>query len=156
MCVGAGVRRFCLVALLGAIAGSGSAFAALGGDLRSVESDAAHLAARAQSTTTPSYTVQEIETPSGNTVREYVADGKVFAVAWKGAWPPDLRQLLGSYFPAYQQAAAAAKLRAGRTGLVSIRQRNLVVERAGHMRSFSGRAYLTDQWPAGVSPESVR
>ena len=83
------------------------------------------------------------------------ASGKVFAVAWKGPWPPDLQQLLGTYFSQFQQAAQSAKQRAGRTPL-AIHQSNLVVERSGHMRSWMGRAYLSNQLPSGMSVESIR
>jgi hypothetical protein len=132
------------------------AFAALGGDASSVQSDAAHLQGSVRVTNNASYTIQEIQTPTGITVREFVSlAGKVFAIAWQGPWPPDLHQLLGSYFTQYQQAAQTPKQRAGRAP-VSIHQENLIVQHAGHMRSFTGHAYLTDQLPSGVTAESIR
>jgi Protein of unknown function (DUF2844) len=149
------IRRFRGGVLLGALLWSVKAFAALGGDARSVESDASYLAGSVQVQSHPSYTVHEIQTPTGTRVREYVSPaGTVFAIAWQGPWPPNLHQLLGSYFNQFQQAAAAAK-RGGRAP-VSIRQNNLVVEHSGHMRAFRGRAYLSDQLPAAVSEESIR
>lgn len=133
-----------------------SSFAGLGGDVSSVQSDAVHLQGSVHITSNTGFTVHEIQTPTGTTVREYVSPtGKVFAVAWKGPWPPDLQQLLGPYFSQFQQAAQSAKQRAGRTP-VSIHQSNLVVQRSGHMRSWVGRAYLTDQLPSGVTAESIR
>jgi hypothetical protein len=150
------IRRFRTGVLLCALLWSMSAFAALGGDASSVQSDAAHLQGSVRVTDNTGYSVQEIQTPTGVTVREFVSPaGKVFAIVWQGPWPPDLHQLLGSYFTQYQQAAQAPKQRAGRAP-VSIRQENLVVEHAGHMRSFAGRAYLTDQLPSGVTTESIR
>jgi hypothetical protein len=143
-------------ALLCALLSSGSAFAALGGDASSVQSDAAHLVGSVRVTNNASYGVQEIQTPTGTTVREYVSPaGKVFAVAWQGPWPPDLHQLLGSYFTQFQQAAQAPKVHAGHAP-ISVHRANLVVEHAGHMRSYRGRAYLTDQLPSGVTAESIR
>jgi len=131
-------------------------FATLGGDVSSVQADVAHLAGSLRVTPNAAYAVHEIHTPTGMTVREYISPaGKIFAVAWQGPWPPDLQQLLGPYFAQFQQAVHSAKQRAGRTPL-AVHRGNLVVEHAGHMRSFVGRAYLTDQIPAGVNPESIR
>lgn len=122
-----------------------------------MQADVAHMQGTHQITAAQSYAVHEIQAPSGIVVREYLSPaGKVFAVAWQGPWPPDLKQLLGSYFDEYQQAQTSiSKSRPGRAP-ISLRQSNLVVQHAGHMRSFSGRAYLTDQLPAGVTAESIR
>jgi hypothetical protein len=133
-----------------------SSFASLGGDVSSVQSDVTHMQGSLRVTPNAAYAVHEIQTQSGITVREYVSPaGKVFAVAWQGPWPPDLQQLLGPYFSKFQQAVQSSKQRAGRAPL-SVHQSNLVVEHAGHMRSFVGRAYLIDQIPSGVSVESIR
>jgi hypothetical protein len=133
-----------------------NSFAALGGDTSSVQADAIHLQGALQITTNASYAVHEIQAPTGTRVREYVSpSGKVFAIAWQGPSIPDLKQLLGSYFPQFQQAAQAPETRPSRTR-ISVRQSNLVVQQAGHMRAFFGRAYLTDQLPSGVTEESIR
>lgn len=133
-----------------------SSFAALGGDVSSVHADVAHLQGTLRVNPTASYTVHEIQSPDGTTVREYLSPaGSVFAVAWRGPWLPDLQQLLGSSFAQYQQAAQSARERVARTP-VSVHDANLVVEQSGHMRSFVGRAYLVDQMPRGVTAESVR
>jgi len=130
--------------------------AALGGDVSSVQSDALHLQGTLRVTPNALYALHEIETPTGIQVREYVSPaGKVFAVAWQGPWRPDLHQLLGSYFVPFQQAARASKQRPGRAPL-SIHQANLFVEHSGQMRFFRGRAYLSDEFPAGVKAESIR
>jgi len=61
------------------------AFAALGGDAASVDTDAAKMKGQARATAVAGYTVKEITLPSGTLVREYVsAEGKVFAVTWSG------------------------------------------------------------------------
>ncbi len=133
-----------------------ASFAALGGDVSSVHSDATHLRANLRVTPNAFYALHEIQTPTGTTVREYVSPaGRVFAVAWQGPWLPDLSQLLGPYFTQYQQAAQSPKQRLARAP-ISIHQSNLVVEQSGHMRSFVGRAYLIDQLPSGVTAESIR
>jgi hypothetical protein len=77
----------------------------------------------------------------------------VFAVAWQGALMPDLRQTLGRYFDRY--TAAASEKRAGRRQ-VAVRDSDLVVQSSGHMRSFSGRAYLPKLLPQGVTLEELR
>src|ERR1039458_8930888 len=98
--------------LVGAVALSlGAAFpawAALGGDIASVQSDQIHMQGSLRTTVTGSYTVHEIQSAAGTVVREYVSTsgksaGKVFAIGWQGPWPPDIRQVLGN-----DVAAAAA------------------------------------------------
>jgi hypothetical protein len=82
-------------------------------------------------------------------VREFAgSDGKVFAVAWSGPTVPNLRQTLGQYFDSYVTAAKAPH--SGHHHL-QIRESNLVVQAGGHMRSFSGLAYLPQAVPSGVS-----
>ncbi|MGB7151655.1 MAG: DUF2844 domain-containing protein [Terriglobales bacterium] len=134
------------------------AFAGLGENVSSVLADQAHMQGNLRTTQSESYTVQEITAASGVVVREYVspATGKVFAVAWQGSWPPDMRQVLANYFAQYQQAAQAqANSHAGRRPLV-INQPGLVLESGGHMRSFAGRAYIPDMLPEGVKAEAIR
>jgi hypothetical protein len=134
------------------------AFAGLGEDASSVQADQAHVLGTLKTTQTQAYTVNEIQASTGTVVREYVSatSGKVFGVAWQGAWPPDMRQVLASYFAQYQQAAQAqANSRAGRHPLM-IALPGLVVESGGHMRSFVGRAYVPGSVPQGVSAEAVR
>ena len=54
--------------------------------------------------------MHEITTPSGTVVREYVSpDGKVFGVAWRGAFLPDFQQILGSYYGEFAKDAQAAR-----------------------------------------------
>jgi hypothetical protein len=134
------------------------AFAGLGEDVNSVQADQAHMQGTLRTTQAQAYTVQEIQAPTGVVVREYVSPttGKVFAVAWQGPWPPDMRQLMSNYFAQYQQAAQTqAAARAGRHPLV-IQQPGLVVQAGGHMRSFAGRAYVPEMLPQGVSAEAIR
>ena len=66
------------------------------------------------------YNVHEMQSAAGTVVREYISSagesaGKVFAVTWQGPWPPDMRQLLGSYFEQYMQAAKCKERKADRT-----------------------------------------
>ncbi len=133
------------------------AFAGLGEDVSSVQTDQAHLQGSLRTTQAQAYTLHEIQAPTGTMIREYVSSsGKVFAVAWQGPWPPDMRQILASYFTPYQQAVQArANLHAGR-GPLTISQPGFIVQSFGHMRSFAGRAYIPQMLPQGVSAEAIR
>jgi hypothetical protein len=112
--------------------------------------------ARVQSTQHSSYTLHEMQSATGTAVREYVSPaGTVFAVAWKGAYPPNLKQLLGSQFEQYEQAMNAPSARTSH-GPATIRLPNLVVQLSGHMGDYSGRAYIPDKVPSGMSLESIQ
>lgn len=131
--------------------------AGLGEDVSSVQADQARMQGSLRTTQTQNYTVHEIRAATGTVVREYVTgSGKVFAVAWQGPWPPDMRQILAGYFEQYQQAAQAQlSSRSGRRPLL-IEQPGLVVQSGGHLRSFAGRAYVPEMLPPDVSREAIR
>ena len=131
------------------------AFAALGGDVATVQDDQAHINATRRVSQSNGYAVHELHSPSGSIVREFVSSsGKVFAIAWQAPSLPDLRQLLGPYFDEFQKAAAQSQ-RARRAPLF-VEHSGLVVQVGGHMRSFTGRAYLPDQLPSGTRMEDIR
>ena len=137
-----------LAALIACAAFPGIAGAALGEAEASVVRDTAQLSGSVKIMAHDSYRLHEIQAASGTRVREFVApDGRIFAVAWNGPAIPNLRETLGKYFDDY--AAAAKSTRAGHNRLV-ITQGDLVVESSGHMRAFSGVAYLRSAIPAGV------
>jgi Protein of unknown function (DUF2844) len=95
------------------------------------------------------YRVQESQLPSGTVVREYAApNGNVFAVTWRGPFVPNLKELLGRYFDEY---TAGAKANHADHNHVEVRQSDLVVQVAGHMRATSGRAYLPQALPSGLA-----
>jgi hypothetical protein len=128
--------------------------AGLGADSRSIDADRQQLQATLRTREASRYIVHELQLPGGTVVREFVApSGIVFAVAWQGPFMPNLRQMLGDHFDAYQSAARAR--RAGH-GHVSVLQPDLVVRSAGHQRAFSGQAYLPRLLPAGVTTEELR
>ena len=112
------------------------------------------LEASIKSTDRANYRVHEIQLPSGTVLREFAAiGGNVFAVTWSGPAIPNLRQALGRYFDVY---VAAAK--ANRTGHhhLQIQQGDFVMQAGGHMRAFTGRAYLPQALPSGTSVEELR
>lgn len=132
------------------------AFAVLGGDVSSLQDDQVHMNASLHSTQMASYMIHELRTPTGAIIREFASpDGRIFAVSWKAPSPPNLRQLLGSHFEDFQQAAEAQKGR-GPRGMLFVQQNGLVVQIGGHMRSYAGRAYLPDQVPLGVHTNDLK
>lgn len=145
-----------LAALLSLLLLACPATAALGDSEASVAADQAQMKASRRIVAAPLYTVHEIQEASGTVVREYVSiQGQVFAVTWRGPLIPDLQQLLGSYYADYQAAARTRSKRAGR-GPLRLRQPGLVLHSGGHMRAYSGQAYLPQLLPAGVSVDALQ
>lgn len=132
-------------------------FAVLGGSEASVQTDRVHMQAGLRSTSAAGYTVHELHAPTGIVIREFVSGGTVFGVAWEGPWPPDLQQLLGSYFEPYRQAREqqAQSGPAGRRP-VHVELPGLVVNISGHPRSFRGQAFVPELVPQGVKAEGLR
>ena len=145
---------FIPIALM-ALAAPVLAWAALGENAASVQADQTRMKATTRiAVSGDKYTVHEIKTPAGTTVREFVAPGgTVFAVAWKGPVITDLRQLLGQYFEPYANGKRAE--RRGH-GLLTIHEPGLVVHSRGRMRAFSGRAYIPDILPPGVTVDEIQ
>lgn len=152
---GIGVKRRTLSgALLAAALLPPLAFGALGEPESTVAADAQQLNGSIKSTERTNYRIHEIHLSSGVRLREFAAvGGNVFAVAWSGPAIPDLRQALGRYFDVYMTAAKAS--RRGRRPL-QIQQSDFVMQSGGHMRAFTGRAYLPQFLPAGASVEELR
>lgn len=141
------------VAVLAAVLIPFRSQAALGEPEASVAGDAQQLGGAIKSTQRTAYRVHQIELPSGTLLREFAgSDGTVFAVAWKGPALPDLRQALGRYFDVYVRAQ---RMKRGREP-TEVQQEGLVVQSRGHMRAFSGRAYLAQSIPAGTSLNDLR
>lgn len=144
-----------LAALLLSALGTGSAHAALGGDLTSVTADAQSLHGTLRTASMPAYEVHEISGDNGLRVRELAnRDGVVFAVLWNGPAMPDLRLLLGANFQDFSAAVAAQRPAARRS--LKVELPHLVVESGGHMRAYDGRAYLPALIPTGTSPADIR
>jgi len=134
-----------------------TAAAELGGNASTVQADQVHMKASLKITPTDGYTVQEIRSPSGTTVREFVsAEGKVFAVAWHGPFLPDLHQILGGSFAPFVDAARAQKGRRSGHQPVFVQQDGLIAISAGHPRDYFGKAYLPALLPQGISAEEIR
>jgi hypothetical protein len=135
-------------AMLGAsCAVSFAAHATLGQNVSTVDTDQTRLRAVARAAATHSaYSVHLLTMPSGTLVREYVArNGIVFGVAWEGPTLPDLKSMLGASFDAYVAATATR-----RGTPLAVSNSDLVIFSGGHLRAFSGHAYLPQAVPAGV------
>ncbi|MBY0472307.1 DUF2844 domain-containing protein [bacterium] len=89
------------------------------------------------------------------TIREFAANGIIFAVAWNGMSHPDVSQLFGKQFEIFRQQNERVRKLPGR-GPGKVDAGNLVVEYSGHMRSVRGRAYLLNQIPPGFSLEDIQ
>ncbi len=132
------------------------AFAALGGGAESVHIDQERMSGTVKITREDGYTQHEIKLRTGTIIREYVSPGGVvFCVAWQGPFVPDMRQILGTYFDRYSQVATAQRENHRGRRFLDVRERGLVVQIAGHMRSYFGRAYDPTLFPPGVSADEV-
>jgi len=128
--------------------------AALGGSADSVEADRVSMKGLTRPAPTGTLQKQELQLPTGTVVTEYTnANGVVYAVTWQGRLMPNLRQVLGSYFAAYQSAAQTPVMR---HRLVRVNTPDLVVESSGKMRAFSGRAWVPALLPSGVTPAEIQ
>jgi uncharacterized protein DUF2844 len=134
------------------------ASATLGSDVNSVSDDRVKMqSALVGISRIGGFEVHQMQSAAGTTVREYVSStGTVFAVSWEGPWMPDLRQVLGPYFEAYQRTLPAARSARRSHGPITIRSGDLVVQMGGHPRAFTGRAYVERLLPQGMQPESIR
>jgi hypothetical protein len=145
----AGIRLAAGTLLLAA----GIAHAELGGDLESVRADVQRMHGTLRITALQDYDLHEITASNGAAVRQYMnRAGQVFAISWRAPGPVDLHALLGSWYARYA-AHGAARIDLHHAALASP---ELVVEVAGALNSFSGRAYLPDQLPAGVPSREIR
>jgi hypothetical protein len=133
---------------------AGPAHAALGGDAASIANDTAALEASREITQAAGVEVHVLHLRSGTTVHEYAAHGKVFAIAWGGPVIPDLRRLLGSYFDAYVNDPQGRGT--GHHTMRVVQTRDWVVQSAGHQNGFVGRAWLSNELPAGFDLATVR
>jgi Protein of unknown function (DUF2844) len=145
--------RTLLCSIMLATGFSAPAFAALGGDAASVEADRVSLKGALHVTASASYALHEIQTPAGLTVHEYLsAQGKVFAVSWRGPGLPDLRQMLGSYYGQLEQATSVPH-RDHHHLLVQTPE--LMVQARGHTHAYSGRAWVPALLPQNFSVSQI-
>ena len=147
---------FFFLVLVAAGAGTGTAYAALGGDAGSVASDREVLhATDLGRTDLAAWSLYQMNV-GGTLVKQYLSgSGVVFAVTWKGLAHPDLRRLLGTYWPEYQRSHSASLKKPGQRSR-RLASAQLVVEQSGHMRALSGRAYVPSLLPEGLSLDDLQ
>jgi Protein of unknown function (DUF2844) len=144
-------------ALLGTLAAaciSAPALAVLGGDANSVEADRASMKGATRITPGVDYSVHQIQTPTGMAINEYVsAQGKVFAVSWRGPGLPDLPQLLGGYSVELAQAATRPHYNHHH---LNIEAQNVVMQSGGQLRTRYGRAWVPALLPENFALKDIR
>lgn len=101
------------------------------------------------------FSVNVTTLPNGTVVREYTArSGVVFAVSWNGPFMPDLRTLLGPHFATLAQESAR-RPKAGHSQL-RVAGQDVTIESSGHMRAYTGRAWIASLLPAGFSSGEIQ
>ena len=151
-------RAFTLMLFLSLLQGA-LAYAALGSspsDLGGTPVRSAHslAAANGNSNGAAVYTVSQSTLDSGTIVREYAdANNIVFAVSWSGPTLPDLRTLLGDKFDV-MTSNAAKRTKAGHSQL-AVNQSDFVIVSNGHMRAFTGKAWIPSAVPSGFDTNTI-
>jgi len=65
---------------------------------------------------------------------------------------PNLKQYLGDYFKPYVDSARMAH--SGHRNL-TVQTSDVIVQSSGHMRAFSGRAYIPHMLPKGITIDEL-
>ncbi len=129
--------------------------AGLGDSVASVQADRVSVKGQLRARSEPGYSVQEITAGTGTVIREYISpSGVVFAVSWSGPAPPNLQQMLGTYFTQFRSAVASQHAKGQRRpghNHVEVHAPSLVVHSGGHMRQYSGMAYVPSLVPPNLS-----
>ena len=143
-----------LTVLFMLVMGSLPAWAALGGDLSSVNSDVQALGGQHNMVAKVGYNLHQITKPDGSVVNEFVSPaGVVFGISWQGHSMPNLSQVLGSHLADLQQGQRTHVVP---RRAVTIQGDDFVFSSVGHGRSFRGRAYVPSLVPANLKAEVVQ
>jgi len=129
-------------------------FARLGEPETLIKAEATQLGASLLEERTATHKIVTLDTPAELRIRQWVnAQGRVFAITWAGPVMPDLAQLLGRHYTAFREAAERGH---STRSAVRLDTPEVVIESAGRMRAFRGRAFCPPMLPAGVRPEDIR
>jgi hypothetical protein len=132
-----------------------TALAALGDEQGALEAERVQLKASVRALPGTAYDVVEMQTELGVAIKQYLSkSGVVFAVRWQGPFKPDLRQLLGPYFSAYERTPRPEHDKRSRTHS-HVASPSVVVQSGGRPRAFAGFAYLPKLVPVGVDPAGL-
>jgi hypothetical protein len=143
----------------GAPAAGSSAPVSLRATRQAASSTASTASASSASVATPAYStaaysVYESRDADGITVREYVLPSNVvFALTWQGPVRPDMKALLGNYFPNF---VSAGEERLRGTGALIQHNGELQIESAGRPGHFFGTAYLPRLVPADLRANNLQ
>jgi len=152
-------RAWAAATLAAAGLAAAPAHAVLGGNVSTIAGDGVRLNATRHQVAPLSAQVGShvITLADGSSIREYTnAGGIVFAVAWSTRFKPDLTALLGQHAVAYAAAASEVMKAPGIRRQVELRQGDLVVQSAGRLNAFIGKAWLRSLVPEGVDVDALR
>jgi Protein of unknown function (DUF2844) len=136
--------------------GTAPAWAVLGQYESSVSLDQKYMKSVDRVQNVQRYVVHQLTSENGTIVREYVSpNGMVFGVSWQGRFMPNLQQLLGSYITKIQTAKRTQTQIRHLRGVI-VKTDDFVFANSGHMRFWTGTAYVPSLVPSNVSPEVVR
>jgi hypothetical protein len=134
--------------------GSVPAWAALGGNVASIDSDFQSLGGQHKMVARVGYSLHQITAADGSMVSEFVSPaGTVFGVSWQGHSLPKFSQLLGTHMADFQNGQ---RMNHVPRRAVTIESNDFVLVSIGHNGSFRGRAFVRSLVPATVTPEVVR
>ena len=138
---------------LGLLCASVVAHAELGGSMPSQ----ADLSARAPRAVLNGALRMRTLTDAGTTtINEYATStGQIVGYAWEGPTMPDLHALLGKYADSYRTGATLST-QDGNLHSSRIARPDVIVESAGPMRGYVGRAWLPAALPPGVSADDLQ
>jgi len=133
-------------------------WAVLGGDIGSVQADQVRMkATRIANNDAQGGTVHEIRMPDGSSIRQFVnSRGVVYAVAWSTRLKPDFAQLLGRHSAEFDAGVSADLRSPGIKRSAFVDRDDLVVNSAGRLGAFVGRAWLKSQVPVGTRSDAIR
>jgi Protein of unknown function (DUF2844) len=146
--------RYLWISVLLLALGSVPAWAVLGENVSSVESDAQAFGGKHVLLARVGFNLHQITMNDGTVVNEFVSPaGTVFGVSWQGHFIPDLHQLLGTYMTNLQEGQRTQVVR---RRAITIQGDNFVFSSMGHLRFFRGRAYVPGLIPANLTAEVVQ
>ena len=143
-----------LMVLLMLLVGSLPAWAALGENVSSVESDVQVFHGQHKMVARVGYNLHQITATDGSVVNEFVSpSGVVFGVSWQGHSLPNFSQLLGAHMTDLQNSQ---RLNHVPRRAITVQSGDFVLMSIGHNGSFRGRAFVPSLVPASLTPEVVR
>ncbi len=141
---------FCALAPIASVAR-----ADIDGDESSVEKDRAHFGAHKKLRKNLKYNVYDLESDR-HTVHEFVdLTGRVFAITWQGAMPPNLPTLLGNHHGEFLAKRVTTPKTRGQRNFQIITTSKIQVVQAGHMGHWTGSVYLIGRLPPGLTLDQL-